>query len=89
MTTPTQTTQPPTEIPTAPLTLGQNIRKAREEKKLTQQELATQIGLRGEDAGAYISRIEADQQEPRIKRTRRIAQALGVSLEALIPEEEG
>lgn len=65
--------------------VGAQIAAARLRAKLTQLELAHKIGLRGEDAGSAISRIENGVQEPRLERIIEIAQALEVSLESLLP----
>lgn len=64
-------------------TLGINIRKAREAFPMTQLALAHAIGLTGDDAGAYISRVESGQ-EPRLENLQRIASALNVSLNNLL-----
>lgn len=64
--------------------LGQNIRSARERKNLTQRALAHSIGYNGDDAGAYISRVEANVQAPRIDTLLRIAKALGVTMCSLL-----
>ena len=64
--------------------LGANIRAARLAAKLTQLVLAHKIGLHGADAGAWISRVESGQQEPRLDSLRRIANALNVTLNALL-----
>jgi len=64
--------------------IGQNIRLLREEKGMTQRGLAHLLGHEGDDAGAYISRVEADETEPRVSTLVRIAQVLGVELEALL-----
>lgn len=52
---------------------------------ITQRELGHRIGLSGNDAGADISRIESGSQQPRLEKLMRIADALGVSLESLLP----
>lgn len=64
--------------------LGANIRRAREAAHMTQLVLAHCIGLSGQDAGAYISRVESGQ-EPRLKTLQLIAIALKVSLGDLLP----
>jgi len=65
-----------------------NIREARERRALTQLALAHKIGYRGDDAGAYICRLEAGQQEPRLKTLRKIAEALGVKLAVLLEKKK-
>lgn len=66
--------------------LGSNIKRARLKTKLTQLALAHAIGYTGDDAGAYISRVESDGQAPRIDTLQRIAEALGVTVCSLLPE---
>jgi transcriptional regulator with XRE-family HTH domain len=64
--------------------LGQNIKTARNSKGMTQLALAHAIGYAGDDAGAYISRVESDTQAPRIDTLLRIAEALGVGMCSLL-----
>lgn len=64
--------------------LGQNIKRARTSKGITQLALAHAIGYQGDDAGAYISRVESDTQAPRIDTLLRIAEALGVTMCSLL-----
>lgn len=51
---------------------GSNVKRARKERKMTQEQLGLAAGL---DA-AVISRIEAGQREPRVNNIVRIAKAL-------------
>lgn len=51
---------------------------------MTQLALAHAIGYKGEDAGAYVSRVEAGNQEPRLPVLARLAQALKVDLASLV-----
>jgi len=67
-----------------PSPLGANVLRLRTQKAMTQQALAHAIGHRGSEAGSYISRIERSKYEPRLPRLRKIAAALGVSLEKLV-----
>jgi transcriptional regulator with XRE-family HTH domain len=67
-----------------PSPIGLNIKEARERKDLTQLELAHKIGYQGDDAGAYISRLESGHQEPRLKTLQKIADALGMGVEKLL-----
>jgi ribosome-binding protein aMBF1 (putative translation factor) len=70
---------------TKPLpTLGENIKTARTKKGMTQLALAHAIGYTGDDAGAYISRVESNTQAPRIDTLLRIAEALGVAMCSLL-----
>ena len=64
--------------------LGHNIKSARIKAKLTQLELAHAIGFKGDDAGAYICRVEAGKQEPRLPIIIKIASKVNVNLESLI-----
>lgn len=68
--------------------IGHNVRTARESLSMSQLALAHAMGYKGEDAGAYISRVEADIQQPRISTLQRIARALCVPLEALLAEPQ-
>lgn len=73
-------------MPSSPtLYVGNAVAKARVEAMMTQLQLAHAIGLAGEDAGAAISRLENGEQEPRLGKLIRIAEALGVPLESLLP----
>jgi transcriptional regulator with XRE-family HTH domain len=65
-------------------TLGENIRNARTKANMTQLALAHAIGYQGDDAGAYISRVEANVQAPRIDTLLRIAEALQVTMCSLL-----
>lgn len=66
-------------------TLANNLREARELAGITQLALANSIGLKGDDAGAYISRIESGKtKQPGIVNLGKIAAALGIKLEALL-----
>lgn len=68
-----------------PSKLASNLRTAREAAGLTQLALAKSIGLKGRDAGAYISRIESGANtRPWITNLAKIAAALGIKLEALL-----
>lgn len=69
---------------TSPPTLGQNIRLAREAAGLTQLALAHAMGRTGEDAGAYISRLENDCHPPKLDTLGRIAEVLEVGVDRLI-----
>jgi len=78
--------------PTKPLNgsyIGRNIKEARAKKEMTQLALAHAIGYTGDDAGAYISRVEAGSQEPRLDTLSRIAEALGVLVCSLLTPNTG
>lgn len=60
------------------------IQDARKRKNMTQLALAHAIGYTGDDAGAYISRVESNTQAPRLDTLQRIAEALGVTVCSLL-----
>ncbi len=60
-------------------TLGQKIRAAREDRGLTQAELAA----RAQVAQAYLSYLEQDQREPSLSIAARIARELEIPLDEL------
>ena len=61
-------------------TLGQNIVKARVDKRWKQKDLVEKAGL----SQKYLSQIELDKVDPRVSVVVRIAAALGASLDALL-----
>lgn len=65
--------------------IGSQITRARLKAGFTQLELAHLMGHSGDDAGAYISRLENGFHEPRLGTLIRIAEALSVPLESLLP----
>jgi transcriptional regulator with XRE-family HTH domain len=64
--------------------IGTQVKKAREQALLTQEELAEHAGI----GTATLNRIEKDRVEPHFRTIRKIAKALGVDAKELIPEEE-
>ncbi|HVF02796.1 MAG TPA: helix-turn-helix transcriptional regulator [Rubrobacteraceae bacterium] len=64
--------------------IGTQVKKAREQVLLTQEELAERAGI----GTATLNRIEKDRVEPHFRTIRKIAKALGVDAKELIPEEE-
>lgn len=62
-----------------PKTLGTKIKKFRQDKKLTQEEVAEQIGV----SSTYVGFIEQGQRTPSIKTADKIARALDVKLSDL------
>lgn len=64
--------------------LGENIRRVREAKGYTQLSLAHKMGYSGDDAGAFVSRVESGKQEPRLETIFSFAEALGVDLKELL-----
>lgn len=64
--------------------IGAQVKRAREQALLTQEELAERAGI----GTATLNRIEKDRVEPHFRTIRKIAKALGVDAKELIPEEE-
>ena len=62
-------------------TFGRAIKTAREERGLTQRALAESAHI----ADKYLSRIELGLATPSVYVASRLARALGVSLDALVP----
>jgi len=60
--------------------LGENLRKLRLEKKMSQSDLATALGV----DGAYISNIENGRMNPTLSTLEKIAGALGISSSELL-----
>ena len=61
------------------MSFGQRLKYLRTSLGITQEELALKIGIQKQ----HISRYENDRCEPNIRTAKRIADALGVSLEEL------
>lgn len=62
------------------MTVGQRIQKSRKEKKLTQKELAAQLGL----ATGTIQQYELGKRQPRLEQFKVIASALDVDVNWLM-----
>lgn len=62
-----------------PMTTGLRVKLARVRMGISQAELAEEIGC----TPAFVSLIESDHRVPRMEMGRRIAEALGVSLDHL------
>lgn len=67
-----------------PMTLGAEIKKARADKGWQQRDLQRATHL----SQTYLSKIELDKVDPRFSVVRRIAHALGVSLDQLAQHDE-
>lgn len=65
-------------------TLGQNIVKARVDKRYKQKDLCEMTGL----SQKYLSAVELGKAEPRIRVVQKIARALGVSVDAIVGDLE-
>ena len=63
--------------------IGKNLRRVREEKLMTQQEVATAADLNL----STVMRIENDQVEPRFSTIRKLAIALDVNARELTRKE--
>lgn len=64
------------------MTIGQNIRKLREAKGMTQEDLAQVLGV----THGAISLWESDKRSMNVKQAVKIAAALGVTLTELVGE---
>lgn len=64
--------------------LGDRIRKIREDKGLSQKEVALKVDI---DRGQY-SRIETNKVEPTLSTLEKIASAFGIEIEDLIKKNE-
>lgn len=65
--------------------LGQELRKARQSRGLTQEEVAARAGLSRE----YISIIERGKRSPTIDVLLRVCRAIGVQASAILRKVEG
>ena len=63
--------------------IGKNLRRVREERLMTQQEVATAADLNL----STVMRIENDRVEPRFSTIRKLAQALDVDARELTRKE--
>ena len=63
--------------------IGTQVKRAREQALLTQEELAERAGI----GPATLNRIERGRVEPQFRTIRKIAKALGVDATTLIPKE--
>lgn len=64
--------------------LGEKIKKYREEKKMTQVEVAGVLGVKP----ATISKYEAGTLEPNIESLKKLAELFGISVDELLKEDE-
>lgn len=60
------------------------LRQQREMKDISQLALAHALGYVGPNAGAYISRVESGQHQPRLSTLQRMADALGIPVDVLL-----
>jgi transcriptional regulator with XRE-family HTH domain len=61
--------------------LARNIQKIRQERQITQEELAERLNA----SQSWLARIETGREIPNLKRLQQIARALGVKVKDLIP----
>ena len=66
------------------MSLGKEIKKSRIDKGWQQKDLQEATGL----SQKYLSEIELDKVDPRFSIVKRIARALGASLDTLAKEDE-
>lgn len=60
-------------------TLSKKVKKLREDKSLTQEQLATKIGV----SAAYIGFIEQGERTPSVKTADKLARVFGIKLSEL------
>jgi len=65
------------------MSIGKNIKQIREDKGITQDELARVLGV----TSSNISQIENGDRGLNVKKADKLAQALGVTLNDLMREE--
>ena len=65
-------------------TIGQKVKQARENAGVTQMELSKRMGLK---ANTSIVNIETGKYQPSVESLHRIAQALGITIDNLLPNE--
>jgi len=65
------------------MTIGENIKRIREAKRLSQKEVISAIGM----GPAQYSRIENGKTDPSVSTVAKIAKALGVSMADLFEED--
>lgn len=62
---------------------GQNVRKARTAKGMTQEQLAFEVGMER----SYISDLERGRRNPTVRALGKLAEALGVEPGALVAKD--
>lgn len=73
-----------------PIPIGQNIRRIREMRGLTQLQLAHKMGWTGQDAGSTISQYENNLKTPWVETLEKMAEALEVQMgQFLLPAKAG
>ena len=67
------------------MSIGKRIRKRRQELKLTQEDLASALGLTPQ----HISGIEQDKRNPSLSSLAKLAEELGITVDYLVTGKEG
>ena len=67
------------------MSIGKRIRKRRQELKLTQENLASALGLTPQ----HISGIEQDKRNPSLSSLAKLAEELGITVDYLVTGKEG
>ena len=65
-------------------TIGQMVKMARENAMLSQKELAKRMGLKTNQS---ITTLETDRYQPTVEQLHRIADALNITIDNLLPQE--
>jgi transcriptional regulator with XRE-family HTH domain len=60
--------------------LGKNLRRARLDRKMTQEEVAERSGVHATE----VSRIESGKRDPQVSTVHRLAEAVGLSASDLL-----
>lgn len=60
--------------------LGKNLRRARQDRKMTQEEVAERSGVHATE----VSRIESGKRDPQVSTVQRLAEAVGLSASDLL-----
>ncbi len=61
--------------------LGKRLREAREQKKLTQEEVATKSGI----TTSYYARIERGEEQPSLATLKSLAKTLNIKGSQIVP----
>lgn len=67
------------------MTIGEKIRAARVAKKMTQKQLGLSLGIDEKSAENMVQSWEYGKRSPSLQYLRPLANALGVSLDYLVP----
>ena len=67
------------------MSIGKRIRKRRQELKLTQEDMASALGLTPQ----HISGIEQDKRNPSLSSLAKLAEELGITVDYLVTGKQG